>query len=169
MANTCLLTRIRQDQRMCQRRASGIQCSSRQCCGAGAKTFGRSRSQRRYMKFRLWVGLKQYIKIIIHIEEDQASELSRYSFLKNMKNILIILKLCKQVVTKLKSEPEPKLFESWSRINGFSPVTLRLDVSTWDVEDRYHNKGIVNQKTASVKISRLLKKRSIYKHSEWVA
>jgi hypothetical protein len=28
------------------------------------------------------------LKIIIHIEKDQASKLSRYSFLKNMKNPL---------------------------------------------------------------------------------
>ncbi len=41
---------------------------------------------------RLRVRLKQYIKIIIHIETDQANELSRYSFFINEKSTFFNLK-----------------------------------------------------------------------------
>jgi hypothetical protein len=44
------------------------------------------------MKFWHQVILKWYIKIIIHIEKDQESELSRNPFLKNMKNPLFTKK-----------------------------------------------------------------------------
>jgi hypothetical protein len=45
---------------------------------------------------------------IIHLEQHQASDLNWYSFKKIIISILIE-KLCKQVLTKLKSEP--KLFK----------------------------------------------------------
>jgi hypothetical protein len=66
----------------------------------GAETF----SQSRYLKFRLRLPAPGQTKVayenIIHIEEDQASKLNRYSFLKIIKNLLFNLKAVQTVPLK---------------------------------------------------------------------
>jgi hypothetical protein len=60
----------------------------------GAETFARSRSQ--YLKFMLWLSAPGRTKVvyflIIHFEQDQASDLNRYSFQKKSWNSTFYLK-----------------------------------------------------------------------------
>jgi hypothetical protein len=61
--------------------------------------------------------------IIIYLKQDQANDKNRCSFQKTMK------KLCKQVSTKLKSEPELNLLRvgAGAKRNSFVSAALRAE------------------------------------------